>query len=91
MAGLLAERQERGLIDAINTGYGLNKGKPFTIIGPSGDKIANCIKAQKYEGRSAAGTEPYTDVIITTKNGLINVSNKGTSAPSIAGGGLKGL
>jgi|TARA_R100000030_G_C3212750_1_gene113806 hypothetical protein len=91
MAGLLAERQERGLIDAINAGYGLNSGKVFTIRGPSGDKITGCIKAEKYEGRSAAGTEPYTDVIITTKKGLINISNKGTSAPSIAGGGLKGL
>tara|TARA_Y100000592_G_scaffold58608_1_gene91737 strand:- start:4863 stop:5585 length:723 start_codon:yes stop_codon:yes gene_type:complete len=91
MAGQSAERQERGLINAINAGYGLNNGKPFTISGSSGNKIVGCISAAKYEGRSVAGTEPYTDVIINTTKGSFNISNKGTSAPSIAGGGLKGL
>jgi hypothetical protein len=91
MAGLLAERQERGLIDAINSGYGQNNGKPFTLVGRNGTRIPGCISASKYEGRSAAGTEPYTDVIIETVNGPLNISNKGTSAPSIAGGGLAGL
>ena len=91
MAGQSAERQERGLIDAINEGYGLNQGKAFKIQGAGGPPLTGCLSAMKYEGRSAAGTEPYTDVIITTKNGSLNISNKGTSAPSIAGGGLKGL
>lgn len=91
MAGQSAERQERGLINAVNAGYGLNNGKPFTIQGTSGSRITGCIMAEKYEGRSVAGTEPYTDVIINTNKGSINISNKGTSAPSIAGGGLKGL
>lgn len=91
MAGLLAERQERGLIDAINSGYGQNNGQPFTLIGANGVKIANVTFAEKFEGRSSAGTEPYTDVIISTTTKKINVSNKGESAPSIAGGGLAGL
>lgn len=92
MAGAQAERQETGLIDAINAGFGSNGGKPFTIAGPGGARITECIRAEKYSGRSAAGTEPYTDVIIyRTRNRQVNVSMKGTSAPSIAGGGLKGL
>ena len=43
MAGLLAERQERGLIDAINSGYGQNNAQPFTLIGANGVKITNEI------------------------------------------------
>ena len=92
MAGAQAERQETGLIDAINSGYGKAGGKPFTIVGAGGDKITDCIRAEKFEGRSKAGTEPYTDVIIhRTRNRKVNISMKGTSAPSIAGGGLSGL
>ena len=92
MAGAQAERQETGLIDAINAGFGANGGKPFTIVGTGGDRITECIRAEKYGGRSSAGTEPYTDVIIyRTRNRKVNISMKGTSAPSIAGGGLKGL
>ena len=92
MAGAAAERQETGLIDAINGGYGQAGGKPFTIVGAGGSRITDCIRAEKYEGRSKAGTEPYTDVIIyRTRNRKVNISMKGTSAPSIAGGGLSGL
>ena len=91
MAGLISERQERGLVDAINSGFGKNNAKPFTIVGANGVRITNVISAEKFEGRSSAGTEPYTDVIITTKTKKINISNKGESAPSIAGGGLAGL
>ena len=92
MAGAIAERQETGLIDAINSGFGQNNGKPFTISGVGNTRITDCIRAEKFEGRSTAGTEPYTDVIIyRTRNRKVNVSMKGTSAPSIAGGGLTGL
>jgi hypothetical protein len=92
MAGAQAERQETGLIDAINSGYGKNGGKPFTIVGTGGDRITDCVRAEKFTGRSRAGTEPYTDVIIhRTRNRVVNISMKGTSAPSIAGGGLSGL
>ena len=92
MAGAQAERQETGLIDAINGGYGQAGGKPFTISGVGGSRITDCIRAEKFEGRSRAGTEPYTDVIIyRTRNRKVNISMKGTSAPSIAGGGLSGL
>lgn len=90
MAGVLSERQETGVVDAVNTHY-QNFGKPINVVAGS-ITISNIISAEKYGGRSSAGTEPYTDVILTSKNGKkYNISNKGTSAPSIAGGGLKGL
>ena len=95
MAGLAAERQEYGLITAINSGFGQNNAQPFTIVGRNGTRISGVVSAEKFEGRSSAGTEPYTDVIITLKKGgrttKINISNKGESAPSIAGGGISGL
>ena len=91
MAGTQFERQELGLIAAVNGGYGENN-SPFTLIGSNGIRIINCISAEKFEGRSKAGTEPYTDVVINLSgNKSINISNKGESAPSIAGGGLEGL
>ena len=91
MAGTQFERQELGLIAAVNSGYSMNN-SPFTLIGNNGVRITNCINAEKFEGRSRAGTEPYTDVVINLNgNKSINISNKGDSAPSIAGGGLEGL
>jgi hypothetical protein len=50
------------------------------------------VDADKYRGRQAGGSEPYTDVVITFKNKKhVNLSMKGESAPSLAGGGLKGI
>ena len=90
MAGVLSERQETVVVDAINSYYD-KFGSPISVHAGS-ISIKNVIKAEKFGGRSSAGTEPYTDVIVTTKAGKrYNISNKGTSAPSIAGGGLKGL
>jgi hypothetical protein len=89
MAGVLSERQETGVVDAINSYYS-KFGKPISVTAGS-ISLRNVVSAEKYGGRSSAGTEPYTDVIIRTKNKAYNISNKGTSAPSIAGGGLKGL
>ena len=90
MAGVLAERQETGVVDAVNTHFN-NFGNPINVVAGS-VTIQNVVSARKFTGRSSSGTEPYTDVILTKNNGTeINISNKGTSAPSIAGGGLKGL
>ena len=83
MAGLAAERQEYGLITAINSGFGQNNAQPFTIVGRNGTRISGVVSAEKFEGRSSAGTEPYTDVVITIKKSgrttKINISNKGDS------------
>ena len=81
------ERQERGLVDLINSIKG-----PKTIISQNGDKITNVIKADKFEGQAETGTEPYTDVILYLEDGTkLLVSAKGPSAPSLGSGGIKGI
>lgn len=94
MAGTSAERQESGVIKKIKDSVNKNKKNPITLI--AGDiKISGVINAEKYKGRQLGGSEPYTDVVIFVKKGKkieeINCSLKGESAPSLAGGGLKGL
>jgi hypothetical protein len=94
MAGNSAERQEKGLIKKIADAIKKNKNNPVTLV--AGDiKIAGVIKAEKFSGRQAGGSEPYTDVVLHVKKGKkiekVNLSLKGESAPSLAGGGLKGL
>lgn len=91
MAGALAERQETGVVNAVNSAFTKNKKQPITVIAGS-TKIANIVKAQKFTGRQLSGSEPYTDVILFAANGKkVNLSLKGESAPSLAGGGLRGL
>jgi hypothetical protein len=91
MAGASAERQESGVIKIINDAVKKNKNNPVTVVAGK-TKIIGVIEAKKYTGRQAGGSEPYTDVILKTNKGdEINLSLKGESAPSLAGGGLKGL
>jgi hypothetical protein len=78
-----SERQEMGLIEAINT----FPTKPFTLVGANGEKIKNVTGARKMPNPKEG--EAYTDVVIETTKGDYNISAKGTSSPSIAGGGLK--
>lgn len=86
-AGLDAERQERGLINGVKTLVKQNQNKPISIPGIP-EKIINAFKKQK----SPHGKEPYADVVLVTKsNDAINISCKGPSAPSLAGGGLAGM
>lgn len=90
MAGESAERQEQGVIKAISMSVTKNKNKPITLV--AGDTtLGEVIRASKFTGRQAGGSEPYTDVVIHTKKRNYNCSLKGTSAPSLAGGGLRGL
>jgi len=94
MAGASAERQEKGVIDSVNSAVKKNKNNPITVIAGK-TKITGVIEAKKYDGRQVGGSEPYTDVIFKVFDGKktkdINLSLKGESAPSLAGGGLKGL
>ena len=94
MAGTSAERQDYGVIDEINTAIKKNKGNPVTVIAGK-TKIIGVISAEKYPGRQLGGSEPYTDVVFKVNNGKkiesLNLSLKGPAAPSLAGGGLKGL
>jgi hypothetical protein len=97
MAGADAERQETGLVDAINNAvknYQSIKGNKLKGIKvrTSGGTLSSIIKAEKYPGSAAIGNEPYTDVILHASGGKQwNLSMKGLSAPSLAGGGAKGL
>lgn len=94
MAGLSAERQEQGVIKHINDAVKKNMGNPVTVVAGK-TKIVGVIKAEKYTGRQQGGSEPYTDVVLKIRNGnkfdKLNLSLKGEAAPSLAGGGLKGL
>lgn len=91
MAGASAERQENAFIRAINKTVKKNKNNPITVQAGS-TKISGVVSASKYNGRQESGSEPYTDVILKIKNkSPINLSLKGESAPSLAGGGLRGL
>lgn len=87
--GASAERQEQGLIQAIKKVA--SPKKPVTII-TSGASIENVVDANKKSGLNSLGQEPYTDVVLTLKDGSeVNISAKGTTAPSLAGGGLVAL
>jgi hypothetical protein len=94
MAGESAERQENGVIQKINDAVKSNKKNPITLKAGA-TMLEGVVGAEKYTGRQAGGSEPYTDVVIyVMKKGKkvgINCSLKGESAPSLAGGGLKGL
>lgn len=91
MAGESAERQETGLIKAIADAVRQNAGNPITLV-TKNIVIEGIIRSEKFSGRQVSGSEPYTDVVLTThKNKKINISCKGSPAPSLAGGGLRGL
>jgi hypothetical protein len=81
------ERQERNLIDLINSVEGTK-----TIISKDGSKIEGIARAEKVEESSAAGTEPYSDVkLIMTDGSKLLVSAKGPSAPTLGSGGIEGI
>ena len=83
----VSERQEWAMLNAINTHA--SSEIPTTLVAGTG-KIAGVIGANKMEGCNKFGCEMYTDVVILTEKGEVKVSCKGSSAPSIAGGGLLG-
>jgi len=94
MAGATAERQESGVVRAINSAFRKNQNNPITLVAGT-TRVTGVIKAEKFTGRQTSGSEPYTDVVIHVKSGRtikkLNCSLKGESAPSLAGGGLRGL
>lgn len=91
MAGASAERQETGFVKAVKNAVKANKNNPITVMAGK-TKVTGVINAEKYSGRQESGSEPYTDVILIRSSGKpINLSLKGEAAPSLAGGGLRGL
>jgi len=89
-AGASAERQENGFVDAVAQAVAENGDKPITIKTKDAT-VKGVIKAEKFSGRQRSGSEPYTDVQLFTSRGITNLSMKGPSAPSLAGGGLRGI
>jgi hypothetical protein len=87
--GQVSERQETALVSLIKK---YAKNGPINVQG-----IKNVVDANKMPGINVLGTEPYTDVVLTTKSGPVNLSLKGgteagvSQAPSVAGGGMAGL
>ena len=80
-----SERQERGLIDAINSVEGIK-----TLVGKNGFEIPNIIKAEKQPDPPRA--EAYADLRLIRKGeDPYLLSAKGIVTPSIAGGGLTGI
>lgn len=85
-----SERQERGLVTAINTSAGANV--PKVLTGINGVSIPNVSSITKLEGNAAHGKEHYADLALNTLDGKkILVSAKGLEVPNIAGGGLAGI
>lgn len=89
-AGQQFERQENSFVMAVNDAVLKNNGKPI-VLHSTHATIKNVLKAEKFTGRQSSGSEPYTDVQLITSSGHVNLSMKGPTAPSLAGGGLKGL
>lgn len=81
-----SERQEHGLVNAINAIPGVK-----TIKGTNGLEINGVQSASKVEGSNGLGKEPYADVILKVKGADLKVSAKGGSAPTLASGGLTGM
>ena len=80
-----SERQERGLIDAVNSVKGIK-----TLVGANGFKISNIIRAEKQPDPPRA--EAYADIRLIRKDEKpYLLSAKGLATPSIAGGGLGGV
>ena len=91
MAGAAAERQETGFVKAFDNAFKKNQKNPITLV-VGKTTLNSVIAVKKYTGRQTGGSEPYTDVQIFMKNNTsVNISMKGEAAPSLAGGGLKGL
>jgi len=78
------ERQERALIEAINSIKGIK-----TLRGKNGLEIKNIISAEKQP--DPPKSEAYADIKLNIKGGQpYLLSAKGQTTPSIAGGGLSG-
>jgi hypothetical protein len=81
-----SERQEHGLVGAINAVPGVK-----TLKGSNGVEIVGVQTAEKVEGLNQYKTEPYADVILKVKGADIKVSAKGNKAPTLGGAGLTGM
>ena len=79
-----SERQERGLIDAINSVDGTKN-----LEGANEVTIKDIVNAEKVPNPAKA--EAYADIKLVLTDGEYLLSAKGLATPSIAGGGLTGI
>lgn len=84
-----SERQETGLINTINSAVE-SAGGSITLI-TKNENMPGVTKAEKISGTNRHGKEHYADIAITANGKKLAVSAKGTTSPSIAGGGLAGI
>jgi len=90
VAGSSAERQENAFVKAVNAA--VKKNGVAIKVKAGKVTIKNVKMAKKFTGRQVSGSEPYIDVNLILTNGkTVGLSMKGLSAPSLAGGGLKGI
>ena len=81
------ERQERSLIDLINSVDGVK-----TIVSKDGTKIEGVVKAEKVTEPTILKKEGYSDVRLILNDGSkLLVSAKGPSAPTLGSGGISGI
>ena len=91
MAGENFERQEIAICRAVEGARFMNESKPLMIVTGEAN-LANVTACTKYAGRQLGGSEAYTDIVFVIDDVVCyNVSCKGEYAPSLAGGGLKGI
>ena len=83
-----SERQENSFIDLVS--QAADRCESFTLVVGS-TTLPGVIGASKKEGSNKYGKEPYTDVVLATENGDVNISMKGGTAPSLVGGGVAGV
>lgn len=83
------ERQEQGIIKSINGLVAMKK--RIAVKDEAGTDFEGVTGAEKNEGTNSYGKEPYVDIWITQGTKKIGISNKGETAPSVAGGGAAGL
>lgn len=78
------QRQERGLIDAINNSN-------VSTIKFANRTLTGVTKATKVERVAGYRHEPYADVKLKIGEKTIKISAKGFQAPTFGGGGLSGI
>jgi hypothetical protein len=83
-----SERQEHGVIEAINSVEGVK-----TVKGNKGIEISGVLNAKKSPNVPGYKHEPYSDITLTIKDTdqPYLISAKGLISPTIAGGGLQGI
>lgn len=79
------ERQERGLIEAINS---IEGEKTLIFNNTKIEGVKSAKKIGKVEGYKA---QAYADIELDTTKGIKKISAKGLQAPTLGSGGLSGL